>query len=222
MKKLAPIFALAVASLLLVRCGRTNDDDADAGNLADAAALSDAGSDFDAGDGTDAGDDLDASVDSDAGGALDAAVNADAGVDSDASVDLDGSVGYDASVGDDAGVGYDGSIGYDAGADSDAGSGESTFDPCSFNSDCIPSERCECDESTGCLCVIGARGTGVNGVDQCNDGNDCESAVCLEGPGDVLYCSGPCVTADDCGPQLPICADIAFVGRICIRDPGSA
>ncbi len=94
----------------------------------------------------------------------------------------------------------------------------STEDICSFNSDCIPTERCECDGE--CACRIGTRGTGAAGVDMCTDGNDCASSVCAEGNGGVFYCSGECDTAADCGPELPRCIDVAFVGRICARDPG--
>lgn len=115
----------------------------------------------------------------------------------------------------------------DAGSDArDAASrrdanGPGTADAsCSFNHDCQLALRCECDEVAGCACQPGARGTGKNGVDTCTDGNDCESAVCLEGPNDVLYCSDECATPSDCGGVLPVCADIAFVGRICIRDAG--
>ena len=88
---------------------------------------------------------------------------------------------------------------------------------CSFNRDCRVEERCECDELTGCFCAIGERGEGVLGVTACVDGNDCASSLCLEGPNDALVCSGPCETAEDCQGETPVCADIAFVGRICIR-----
>lgn len=114
----------------------------------------------------------------------------------------------------------DGGVLDDGGSVDDAGSGDagtSSNLACSFNDDCPAAERCECDEATGCFCRLGARGTGVNGVDTCEDGNDCASAVCVEGNG-AYYCSGECVDGDDCGPQLPVCADIAFVGRICIRE----
>lgn len=102
----------------------------------------------------------------------------------------------------------------DAGAAVDAGSSGLL---CSFNTDCPEAERCACDEVAGCTCERGPRGTGVLGVDTCTSGDDCESSLCLEGPGDVLYCSGPCDDDADCGGVLPVCADIAFVGRICIR-----
>lgn len=92
---------------------------------------------------------------------------------------------------------------------------------CTFNADCIASERCECDEIKGCFCKIGARGTGKSGVDACKDGNDCETALCVEGPPSdkLFYCSGPCASAGDCKSKLPICSNIAFVGKVCIRDP---
>ena len=89
---------------------------------------------------------------------------------------------------------------------------------CTFNSDCPCDERCECDESVGCQCLTGTRGTGRAGIDTCSNGNDCESSLCAEGwSGD--YCSGPCESSMECGPRLPVCASIAFIGRICIRHP---
>lgn len=105
----------------------------------------------------------------------------------------------------------------DAGSETED-AGTSSNLPCSFNDDCPAAERCECDEAEGCFCRIGARGTGANGVDTCVDGNDCASALCLEGQ-DGYYCSGECADESDCGPALPLCADIAFVGRVCIRQP---
>lgn len=127
----------------------------------------------------------------------------------------------DAGAGSDAGAGPDAGAGSDAGADdggatSDAG--PSSEAPCTFNRDCIEAERCECDEATGCFCRRGARGDGQSGVDACVDGNGCESSLCVEGPGGDYYCSGECVDAGDCGPMLPVCADIAFLGRVCVRE----
>ncbi len=93
---------------------------------------------------------------------------------------------------------------------------------CSFNADCQSALRCACVEGEGCTCEPGARGTGQNGVDTCNgaaNGADCESALCIEGQGGTFYCSDQCETAADCAGKLPLCADIAFVGRVCIRDP---
>ena len=90
---------------------------------------------------------------------------------------------------------------------------------CSFNRECAAAARCECDEVTGCMCVTGARGTGRNGVDPCTTGDDCASAVCVEGSDGTFYCSGECATEADCGAALPRCIDIAFVGRICARTP---
>lgn len=90
---------------------------------------------------------------------------------------------------------------------------------CTFNADCPAAERCECSVAKGCFCKIGARGTGKSGLDICKDGNDCETALCVEGPGGAYYCSGPCKSAADCAGKLPLCSNIAFVGQICIRDP---
>jgi hypothetical protein len=76
--------------------------------------------------------------------------------------------------------------------------------------------RCACDGV--CACEEGARGTGgLN--DSCTSGNDCASAVCLEGPPPSTLCTEACVDDGDCGGDLPVCADIAFVGRVCIRTP---
>ncbi|MDB4993755.1 MAG: hypothetical protein JWM74_1187 [Myxococcaceae bacterium] len=91
-------------------------------------------------------------------------------------------------------------------------------DTCSFNRECGKTERCECDEDAGtCVCKTGARGTGKNGVDTCTSGNDCASALCVEGR-NKFYCSDECTSNTSCGSALPVCADIAFVGRVCIRD----
>lgn len=92
---------------------------------------------------------------------------------------------------------------------------------CSFNSDCPSDRRCECDEAAGCWCLPGVRGTGQNGVDMCTTGNECASALCIEGPGPsgTHYCSAECESDDDCGGNLPVCRDIVFVGRVCIRAP---
>lgn len=94
---------------------------------------------------------------------------------------------------------------------------------CGFNADCQSALRCSCTEAAGCSCQPGARGTGQNGLDVCDAGamgNDCESALCVEGPGGgSYYCSDQCQTAADCTGKLPVCADISFVGRVCIRQP---
>jgi hypothetical protein len=104
------------------------------------------------------------------------------------------------------------------GASADDGGGPGA--ECSFNRDCAAALRCECTEANGCACAPGARGTGKNGIDRCDAGEDCASAVCVEGPGGVYYCSDECKTSGDCTGALPVCADIALVGRICIRDGG--
>jgi hypothetical protein len=92
---------------------------------------------------------------------------------------------------------------------------------CSFNRDCIATERCECSESSGCRCTVGTRGTGQAGVDACTSGNQCASALCLEGSGGSMVCSEPCMTASECPRALPRCIQVAFVGRICVRDPSA-
>jgi hypothetical protein len=113
----------------------------------------------------------------------------------------------------------------DAGADvktaKDAnGPGEAGAE-CSFNRDCQSALRCECDESTGCACKLGTRGTGQNGVDACDSGNQCASAVCLEGPPDAgFFCTDECAGPADCPTTtLPQCTNVAFVGQVCTRTP---
>jgi hypothetical protein len=100
----------------------------------------------------------------------------------------------------------------------DAGSREAGG-TCSFNQDCIATERCSCTESSGCRCVVGARGRGRPGADTCNSGDECASAVCVEANGGVSRCSAPCASASDCPAELPRCISVSFVGRICVRDP---
>jgi len=123
------------------------------------------------------------------------------------------SVDADAGPSSDAGAEGDGGV-RDGGRD---GGATSSMDVCTFNEDCPTAERCECDEQTGCLCLRGTRGAGEVGVDTCTSGNDCATALCVEGPGGTFYCSGPCSTEAQCAGELPVCADIALVGRICIR-----
>ncbi len=89
---------------------------------------------------------------------------------------------------------------------------------CSFNRECQAALRCECSETAGCACRLGTRGTGRNGVDACDAGEGCRSSVCVEGPpGGGSFCSDECKTEAECTGKLPVCADIALVGRICIR-----
>lgn len=121
----------------------------------------------------------------------------------------------------DTGLPADSSASADVAAADAAADVASSNANCTFNSDCIAAERCECDEVKGCSCKIGPRGTGKSGVDACTDSNDCETALCVEGPPSdgKFYCSGPCSSASDCKGKLPICSNIAFVGKVCIRDP---
>ena len=88
--------------------------------------------------------------------------------------------------------------------------------PCTFNSDCPPSERC--DELANFFCTTGPRGTGKSGVDPCGNSNDCDTALCVEGwPAGTYYCSGPCSGDAGCGPKLPRCIYVSFLGDICAR-----
>ena len=102
--------------------------------------------------------------------------------------------------------------GKDAAAPVDAKPGKDANGPgeagaeCGFNRDCQAALRCECDESTGCACKVGARGTGQNGIDACDSGNQCASSLCVEGPtnGESI-CSDECTDDNDCGGKLPKC-----------------
>jgi hypothetical protein len=125
----------------------------------------------------------------------------------------------------DATTGTDGGAKADAKADAKAvrdanGPGEAG-DDCVFNYDCKLALRCECDQGT-CTCQPGARGTGQNGVDKCDGGEQCASSLCVEGPGDggVFYCSDECGSNADCTGMLPKCKNISFIGEICVRDGG--
>lgn len=100
----------------------------------------------------------------------------------------------------------------------DAGTGGGT---CSFNRDCIASERCECDESAGCRCAPGPRGAGLPGVTRCASGNDCASALCVEAHGGSSLCSDACASPSDCPAALPRCLSISGVGSFCARDPSA-
>ncbi len=130
---------------------------------------------------------------------------------------MDEDAGTDAGMDEDAGTdaGMDEDAGTDAGMEEDAGMSSGT--PCVFNSECPANERCECVDFD-CTCQIGVRGTGQSGVDPCVEGNDCASSLCVEGNGGD-FCSGECTTNADCGPNLPICLNVAFVGQICVREP---
>ena len=90
---------------------------------------------------------------------------------------------------------------------------------CTFNADCQATARCECSESAGCACQAGVRGTGRNGVDTCATGNDCASALCVEGPGSLYYCSDACLSDSGCTGALPMCLDISLIGQVCVRAP---
>ena len=94
-------------------------------------------------------------------------------------------------------------------------------DQCTFNRDCQSALRCECEEPNGCFCKPGARGTGKNGVDPCDSGNQCESSLCVEGPTDgESFCSDECKDETECGGQLPRCLPIPGLGaNVCTREP---
>jgi hypothetical protein len=92
---------------------------------------------------------------------------------------------------------------------------------CSYNRDCVSSERCACSTSAGCRCAPGTRGTGRAGLDRCTSGDDCESALCVEANGGISLCSAPCAAASECPAALPRCLSVPTVGRFCARDPSA-
>ena len=108
----------------------------------------------------------------------------------------------------------------DAKAVRDANGPGEAGDDCVFNYDCQLALRCECNGS--CSCQPGARGTGKNGIDKCDGGEQCASSLCVEGPGDggTFYCSDECESNADCTGPLPKCKSISFIGQICVRDGG--
>ncbi|MDB4942234.1 MAG: hypothetical protein JWP97_1768 [Labilithrix sp.] len=115
----------------------------------------------------------------------------------------------------------DGDVPDAGGKDANGAGGDG--DACTFDRDCAAALRCECSEADGCACRTGARGTGRNGIDPCpgaDGSNACASALCVEGPdGAGSFCSDECTTNADCTGQLPVCAEIALVGRVCVRTP---
>lgn len=117
----------------------------------------------------------------------------------------------DASLGD-AAPPKDASPPKDANGPGEAGS------TCFFNRDCQLALRCECDVE--CVCKPGARGTGRNGIDRCDSGDQCASSLCVEGPSGEHYCSDECQGPDDCTGALPRCVAIGGLPEpICVRDP---
>ncbi|MDP3278589.1 MAG: hypothetical protein Q8Q09_25590 [Deltaproteobacteria bacterium] len=95
-------------------------------------------------------------------------------------------------------------------------SGDASAASCTFNRDCPPAERCECNEQTGCFCALGTRGPGAIAA-PCRDGNDCVSALCVEGPSGAFVCSDSCTGPMDCVALLPRCVRIPTLGSICAR-----
>ncbi|MCC6872771.1 MAG: hypothetical protein IT378_00570 [Sandaracinaceae bacterium] len=88
--------------------------------------------------------------------------------------------------------------------------------PCDLNRQCASSQRCECDALLVCTCQEGPRGTGRAGVDECADGDDCASALCVEGT-DRYWCSEECVSDADCAGALPRCVPIPGFVSLCAR-----
>lgn len=116
----------------------------------------------------------------------------------------------------DAGDGGVKDAGKDAKVPRDANGPGEAGDLCVFNHDCNLALRCACNEE--CVCEPGARGTGKAGVDGCDSGNQCASAVCLEGIRSLdgaSYCTDACESSDECPAKLPLCTEIVFVGVIC-------
>jgi hypothetical protein len=117
----------------------------------------------------------------------------------------------------------DGSVGGgdDGKSEQDANGTGGAGAECAFNRDCQAALRCECDEATGCSCQPGVRGTGRNGIDACDSGNQCASALCVEGPKtDEFICSDECADPSDCTGKLPQCVPVFGIpAPICARDP---
>lgn len=92
---------------------------------------------------------------------------------------------------------------------------------CAFNHDCALAFRCSCTEQTGCACTAGARGTGKNGIDDCDSGDQCASSLCVEGPtAGESVCSSSCKNEKDCTGKLPRCIAVAGLPEsICARQP---
>jgi hypothetical protein len=116
----------------------------------------------------------------------------------------------------------------DAGAASDAPTSDATETAtdaasgatCSFNRECPTGERCACEPDQSCRCAPGPRGTGGLGS-PCARGDDCASALCVEGP-DGFVCSVECTGPSDCGGVLPRCLRVPTVGSLCARLPPDA
>ena len=125
--------------------------------------------------------------------------------------DLDSGTPDDASITD---ARSDAATGKDANGPGEAGT------ECALNRECQHALRCECTDYE-CTCQPGPRGTGRNGIDTCDSGDQCASSICLEGPTDGEFiCSDECVDAKDCVGKLPRCVPIAlFPTPICVREP---
>lgn len=134
--------------------------------------------------------------------------------------------GTDASAGDsstarDGATGSDGEAPADAGTDgaAEAGKDGSTRDAngpgkagteCVFNHDCQLALRCSACDAGYCFCEPGARGTGKNGIDACDSGDQCASSLCVEDT-----CSDECQTKDDCTGKLPRCVSVPGYATFC-------
>ena len=89
---------------------------------------------------------------------------------------------------------------------------------CFANDECALDARCQnvgTDDVPVACCVAGARGTLMTG-DACStaDGQlTCASSLCISlEDADQGWCSGGCLTPDECPAQLPRCISIAFSG----------
>lgn len=124
-----------------------------------------------------------------------------------------------AVISDDAGAAEAGPVdASDAEASTDVDGPGAAGADCTFNRDCERTLRCGCKDGA-CACEPGPRGTGKIGIDTCEDGSECASSVCVEGPASsgASYCSGPCTGPEDCAGALPECFPIEPLGAICIR-----
>ena len=89
---------------------------------------------------------------------------------------------------------------------------------CFSSDECSTDARCQnvgTEELPVVCCIAGARGTLGTG-DACSTAEGqltCASSLCVSAEGaDQGWCSGPCLSPDDCPAQLPQCIAIAFSG----------
>ena len=89
---------------------------------------------------------------------------------------------------------------------------------CFANSDCAEDARCSNvgdDTNLIACCVLGERGTVQAGeaCDVVTGQEECASSLCVAyGERPNAFCSGECLSDDDCPETLPSCISVAFSG----------